>query len=260
MKRSLGIVGRLGLVVLSLMLALGIAEIGARMVPPAQSTLGDDGTDPNDTLWSDPAWRSPPPRTFRADPVLKFDNAPSQVADVPIGEHPGGRNRFRTNGYGLRRDSEVALPAPAGTFRVLVLGDSQTGGFIDNTATYPQRLEDAWKSRIHSSTVEVLNAGVIGYAPEQEYLWYVERGRPLRPDVVILALYVGNDIRDLADGEVDAAVIDEEVGLVGPLSSPGAWLSLHSRLAELAYSASRTLPFRGPLAALSLARPGLSAR
>jgi hypothetical protein len=256
MKRGLTIVVRLGLVALALLLALGVAEVGARMVPPSESTLGDDGTDPNDTLWSDPNWRSPPPRTFRFDPVLKFDNAPSQVADVPIGEHPGGRYRYRTNGYGLRRDSEIALSAPPGTFRVLVLGDSQTGGFVDNTATYPQRLEDAWKAKAQGAHVEVLNAGVIGYAPQQEYLWYVERGRPLHPNLVILALYVGNDMRDLVDGEADAAIIDEEAGLVGPFRTPGAWLSLHSRLAQMGYVAARTLPpLRGVLSTLGMRTP-----
>jgi hypothetical protein len=243
------------LVAVAMVLALGLAEAGARLVPPATGTLGDDGTDPNDGLWSDPDWRSPPPRTFRADPVLVFDNAPSQFAEVPIGEHPRRKYRYKTNAYGLRRDAEIEIPAPPGTFRTLILGDSQTGGFVDNADTYSQLLEDRWESRSPASTVEALNAGVIGYAPQQEYLWYLERGRPLKPDLVVLALYIGNDMRDLVDGEVDAAVVEEEAGLVGPMRSPGPWLSLHSRLAKMAYGAARTVPIRGPMAALGMRTP-----
>jgi hypothetical protein len=254
-RRRGRLAGRLVLVVVSLLVALGLAEIGARLVPPPASTLGDDGTDPNDDLWSDPDWRSPPPRTFRADPVLLFDNAPSQVADVPIGEHAGGRYRYRTNGYGLRRDAEIAMTPAPGTFRVLMLGDSQTGGYVNNAESFTQLLEDRWQSRARASAVEALNAGVIGYAPQQEYLWYLERGRPLRPDLVVLSLYVGNDVRDLVDAEVDAAVIEEEAGLFGPLRFPGAWLSLHSRLAQLAYASARTLPIRGLVDGLGLRAP-----
>ncbi len=254
-RRWGAIAGRLVLVVVAVGLALGVAELGARLVPPATGTLGDDGTDPNDALWSDPDWRSPPPRTFRSDPVLVFDNAPSQFAEVPIGEHPRRKYRYKTNEYGLRRDTEITIPAPAGTFRTLILGDSQTGGFVDNADTYTQLLEDRWEARADGAAVEALNAGVIGYAPQQEYLWYLERGRPLKPDLVVLSLYVGNDMRDLVDGEVDAAVIEEEAGLIGPLRSTGAWLSLHSRLAKMAYGVARTVPIRAPMAALGMRTP-----
>lgn len=254
-SRRAGLAARLALVLASVVMALALAELAARLVPPASSTLGDDGTDPNDSLWSDPEWRSPPPRTFRPDPVLAFDNAPSQTADVPIGEHRGGRYRFKTNAYGLRRNDEIEVARPQDTFRVLVLGDSQTGGFVDNAETYSQLLEDRWQSRAQQ-TVEALNAGVIGYAPQQEFLWYQQRGRALQPNVVVLALYIGNDVRDLIDGEVDAAVIDEQAGRVGPLRAPGAWLGLHSRLAQMGYNAARTVnPLRGVLDALGMRTP-----
>jgi hypothetical protein len=123
------VAARLGLVAAALALALGLAELGARMVPPPATTLGDDGRDSNDRLWSDPVWRSPPPRTFQSDPDIGFVHAPFQAADVPIGEHPGRKFRFRTNGYGLRRDDEISVERQPDTFRVLVLGDSQTGGY-----------------------------------------------------------------------------------------------------------------------------------
>jgi lysophospholipase L1-like esterase len=249
------VAARLGLVVAALALSLGLAELGARMVPPPATTLGDDGTDPNDTLWSDPDWRSPPPRTFQSDPDIGFVHAPFQAADVPIGEHPGRKFRFRTNGYGLRRDDEISVERQPDTFRVLVLGDSQTGGYVSNDEGFPRLLEEYWEQHGATTRVELLNAGVIGYAPQQEYLWYLKHGWPLQPNVVLLMLYVGNDARDLVDGEVDAAVVDEEAGLIGPLRSTGAWLGLHSRLARVAYTAARSAPLSPLLSALGMRTP-----
>ncbi|MGE3913748.1 MAG: hypothetical protein AB7K36_30665, partial [Chloroflexota bacterium] len=234
---------------------LGLAEIGARMVPPNLSTLGDDGTDPNDALWSDPDWRSPPPRTFEPDPVLAFAHAPNQTADIPIGEHPRKKYKYHTNNYGLRKDTDIEIQKPAGTYRVLVLGDSQTGGYVDNADSYTSLLEDRWQARASGVKVETLNAGIIGYAPQQEYYWYLTRGRSLQPDLVVLSLYVGNDMRDMVDGEVDAALIDEEAGLIGPLKTPLAWLGLHSELARMSFTAARTVPIRGLLTALGWRTP-----
>lgn len=245
-RQRRGIVAvRVVLVLVALVTALGVAEVGARMVSPNLSTLGDDGTDPNDTLWSDPEWRSPPPRTFRPDPVLVFENAPSQTADVPIGEHPRRKYRYRTNNYGLRRDTDIQESKPAGTFRTLVLGDSQTGGYVDTADSFSTLLENRWEARVPSKPIEVLNAGIIGYAPQQEWLWYRERGRQLKPDLVILSLYVGNDMRDLVDGEADPGLIDEAAGLISPVRTPGAWIGLHSQLARMSYSAARTMPIQG---------------
>ena len=184
-----------------------------------------------------------------------FDNAPSQTADVPIGEHPRRKYRYRTNNYGLRRDTDIQQPKPAGTFRALMLGDSQTGGYVDNADSFSTLLENRWSARVPSQPIEVLNAGIIGYAPQQEWLWYRERGRPLKPDLVVLSLYVGNDMRDLVDGEADPGQIDEAAGLISPVRSPSAWIGLHSQLARLSYSAARTMPIRGLIDALGWRTP-----
>jgi hypothetical protein len=80
--------------------------------------------------------------------------------------------------------------------------------------------------------VEVLNAGVDGYDPRQAYLWYRERGAPLQPDLVLFAVYAGNDISDLAWSPLDGAVIDDDAGLVGPVRTPLLWLQLHSALVQ----------------------------
>src|SRR5215216_6200645 len=44
--------------------------------------------------------------------------------------------------------------------------------------------------------VEVLNAGVRGWGTGQEYLYLINEGLALHPDIVVLVLYVGNDLVD----------------------------------------------------------------
>src|SRR5205085_2502460 len=60
-----------------------------------------------------------------------------------------------------------------------------------------------------------------------------ERVSALAPDLVVLAVYVGNDLNDLAFGAVDARRIDEDAGQVGPLRAPLSWLALHSHLLQV---------------------------
>jgi hypothetical protein len=232
-SRAAVVAVRLGLVLVAALIALGVAEVTVRLLPRSLSARSDPSV-PDDTLWADPAaWRSPPPRAFRGDPVLGYDNAPSARADVRAAEHPGGAFRLQTDSYGLRRDAEVEVPKPPGVFRVLVLGDSQTAGYTSNDESYPGRLEQLWQAHDPRGSFEVLNAGVDGYGPQQAYLWYRERGVPLDPDLVIFAIYVGNDLSDLAFGQIDGAVIDDDAGLVSPILTPWTWAELHSSLVTL---------------------------
>ncbi len=109
--------------------------------------------------------------------------------------------RARINSAGLR-DDEHALERPAGTKRILVLGDSfMFGQGVSMEEALPRLLEDEIPG------VEVINAGVPGYDLGQEYLYYRERGRRYRPDVVLLAFFVNDlvvfhelDVLDGPDG------------------------------------------------------------
>lgn len=77
--------------------------------------------------------------------------------------------------------------------RVLMLGDSFVmGGNVPIEATLPKALE-----RALGEGHEVLNMGVYGYGPDQEYLRLLEDGLRLRPDVVVVVLFPANDFNDL---------------------------------------------------------------
>src|SRR5947208_13523028 len=95
------IVARLGLVVVAVALAICFAEALLRVVPDSAEARADPSV-PDDTLWADRDWQTPPAKVFRRDPVLGYDNAPSARADVRAAEHAGGAFRFQTDNYGLR--------------------------------------------------------------------------------------------------------------------------------------------------------------
>src|SRR5437763_7745404 len=139
--RSPRLVTRLLLGGSSLLLALLLAEALLRVLPlPNLNVLGSFQSPPG-SLWKDPAWSDPPDRAFRRHRVLGHEHTPSLDLVVPLAEHTAGSFRFHTNNLGLRRDNDMSSEKPADLFRVLVLGDSQTEGYVDNPETFSSGLE-----------------------------------------------------------------------------------------------------------------------
>lgn len=130
--------------------------------------------------------------------LLTSDEAPARPA-VPL--HVVTREPFL---YGLNpehpgispqgtRDDAVELPKPAGTFRVLVLGDSLAyGASVAPEKTFPNRLEALLRERA-VPRAEVVNAAVSGYGPYNELHYYLSRGRRFGADVVVVAFCM-NDV------------------------------------------------------------------
>jgi hypothetical protein len=100
-----------------------------------------------------------------------------------------------TNSLGLR-SPEVAIPKPAGTRRVLLLGDSFTFGFqVSDADVFARALEAGLRKRFPAASIEVVNAGVVSYCPLLEYLQYRDRLHILEPDLVVLNF----DMSDVQD-------------------------------------------------------------
>lgn len=249
---------RLALAGFSFLFALGLAEGALRILPLPDLGVLSLGQAPPAAAWKDPAWGDPPDRAFQRQRVIGHEHRPGVDLTVPLAEHAGGSFRFQTNNRGLRRYGDTPEDKPPGTFRVLVLGDSQTDGYVDNAESFSTRLERELDAP--GRPVEVLNAGVAGYSPAQEYLWYDVRGAELTPDLVLVTFYPGNDALDLldpakpnVDPETGRAVRPREeepaeggspleglrLGLlaryavqVGPLAGPWRQLGLPGRLTE----------------------------
>jgi lysophospholipase L1-like esterase len=196
------LLARLALGLLGLLFALLLAEAALRVLPlPDLRVLAGSFQAPPAAAWKDPAWGDPPDRAFRRHRVIGHEHAPSVDLMVPLAEHPGGAFHFQTNERGLRRDVETDEDKPADLFRVLVLGDSQTDGYVDNEASFSSLLERDLGERLAplGQRVEVLNGGVAGYSPAQIFLWHSFHGAELKPDLVIVVFYTGNDVLDLLD-------------------------------------------------------------
>ncbi len=96
------------------------------------------------------------------------------------------------NSKGLR-GPDYDYPKPAGTRRVLVLGDSFVEGYqVSEDHLFTGVLEKLlnWDGML---TYEVINAGTNGYSTDQELIFFRTEGIQYKPDVTILMFYL-NDV------------------------------------------------------------------
>lgn len=127
--------------------------------------------------------------------------------DATIGYRlkPNARVRFTTaefdttiaiNGLGVRDDEEIG-PKPPDERRIVLLGDSLVMSVqVPFSETFGELLEDDLNSRSSGPKYRVINAGVQGYGPVEELLFFRSIGRSLEPDLVITAVFVGNDAEE----------------------------------------------------------------
>jgi hypothetical protein len=121
----------------------------------------------------DPVWTTCHETAFRFAPNLGYRHMSSEY-DV----------EFHTNRLGLRSD-EIG---PKRGFRVLLLGDSYTCGY---GVERPQIFADRLRERLH---VDLVNAGVGGFEIIHQLHYFRASGRKLKPDLVVYALYLNNDL------------------------------------------------------------------
>lgn len=140
----------------------------------------------------------------------------------------------RHNSRGLR-DVEHDLATLPGVFRVLLLGDSfAEAQEVPLEESFPRRLEGLLDETAPGPVrIEVVNAGHSGLGTIQEYLYYLHEGRRYHPDLVLLGVYLGNDLIDnhapLARAWMRVRELEHPyLTPDGVLHQPG--LSLHRRL------------------------------
>ena len=131
-----------------------------------------------------------------------FISSPSRVWDLRpgfVGHRTdwGARNwvTISINSQG-RRDKQVTLRKPAGTYRIAILGDSVT--FADRVQVkddFATQLEWTLNMRAQSLRYEVLNFGVPGYGTWQELSMLQERVLAYEHDLIVLA-FAMNDFPD----------------------------------------------------------------
>jgi len=109
-----------------------------------------------------------------------------------------GFGHIAVNRFGFR-GPEIGLSKPDGTQRVCVLGDSFIEALqVDYEASLCGQLQQHFDSQLPApfTNCEVINAGVSGYGTAQQQLMLENYVLPLSPDIVLLACYPENDIRN----------------------------------------------------------------
>ncbi len=98
------------------------------------------------------------------------------------------QSRQSTNSWGLR-GPEPDLAAP---LRGIVLGDSfMQGLFIGDLETPPECLKRDLETRLNRKT-SILNAGVLGYSPEQYYYSLTAFAERFRPQFVVVSVFAND--------------------------------------------------------------------
>ena len=109
-----------------------------------------------------------------------------------------GRAYVSINSQGLR-DRERSIAKPAGIYRVVVLGDSYAEALqVSVEKTFWRLLERRLEACAFQSgkKVDVVNLGVSGFGTGQALRMLQSRGLAYQPDLVILAFFPGNDVRN----------------------------------------------------------------
>lgn len=172
--------------------------------------------------------------------------------------------RFRTNSMSWMETYEVARDKPAGTFRVFMLGDSNTQAVVDPGDKWSDRVEEALAERYAGSgtTIEVINAGRSSYSPLLHYLALKQEIMPFAPDLVVINVDMTDVVNDMvyrrtaatdASGDFvtcgpteglygsGAVMTPQGVARVGLGQRAASWLIEHSVFVQYARNGMRSL-------------------
>jgi len=129
--------------------------------------------------------------------------------EIGVRLRPGASARFKTsefetdiviNASGVR-DSEIG-PKPPGERRIVVLGDSIVLSVqVQADETFCARLQQRLNANRApaGASYRVINAGVQGYGPVEEFRFFEHVASRFEADIVLVTVYVGNDAMEASD-------------------------------------------------------------
>jgi lysophospholipase L1-like esterase len=223
---SLGVprlVFKMALGAFATVLALGLCELGARIVLPAPP---------------DPTRE--PQIVQQFDPEIRYTLVPAQRGWIDDG--------FVTiNSRGFR-GRETRTPKPSGLYRVVTIGDSLTLGWgVNDDETFSAQLERLLQTHVPNRPIDVVNLGVSGYDTRQEVALLKRNVALLEPDLVLVGFY-SNDVPDGLDDE-DSSGGSTRIAAPHPAAGqilhmnprPSSWWEAALRRSRLAYTVGRAL-------------------
>ncbi len=211
MTRSAGWLANAALLLFTLLLSLAAVEAGLRIMGTV------------------------PPSLYEADSTLVYRLVPGGHKTFVHAKVNGGHSiPVAINGEGYRGP---LLRAPGSAKRIAVYGDSFVEGeYAVDSLTFPRMLERELAKR---GPTEVINAGVVGWGPDQAYLRMRREQPALKPDVEVLAIFADNDMGDVVRNRLfllgkDSALVENRVTLhpllqetLSSQSHPTGWRRLH---------------------------------
>ncbi len=168
----------------TLLFFFAVTEIVVRFAFPTNELFSAAGTDP---------------AIFQESTLIPWTLKPNATAHFVALDFD---TEVTINSFGLR-DKNRTLEKDNNVYRILIVGDSFTYGFgVNNNETYPAILEGLLNSLNSDNQFEVWNAGFAsGYTEDTFYLYLRDIGLKFNPDVIIVGLFVENDILDFSRNE-----------------------------------------------------------
>ena len=146
-------------------LAFGVCEIAARLAFPSPPNPLRD-----------------PQILYQSDPDVGFIHVPNQHGWLDDGF-------ANINALGLRGPMPE-MPKPAGSIRILAIGDSTTFGWgVNDNETYVVQLEKLLHAAYPGDRVSVVNGGVGAYDLKHDARLLKHFAPRLQPDLVLVGLY-----------------------------------------------------------------------
>ena len=130
-----------------------------------------------------------------------YDRLLQEQTDVPL------KMSQQRNAQGLR-DEDYPRAKPAGTRRILIIGDSVTYGYgvLDDSAPFPERLERTLNEERAGAggAVEILNAGIPGTLTTEWVQLFTILANSFDPDAVVLVFFLRDGTRTAAKSFFDS--------------------------------------------------------
>ena len=164
------------LLLISVVLGLSMSEVGARLLFEERPCRKEFNVPHERYLYTMP---------YDYEDTLTVQLYKDEAFEMPVSISSQG---LRDREYNPPRDNE---------FRIVLVGDSFTFGWgVSAENTLASMLEERLAQRDLGQEISVVNCGLGGYGPWQEYGLLCERGFPLRPSLVMLQTFVANDVGD----------------------------------------------------------------
>jgi hypothetical protein len=148
-----------------------------------------------DRRWPPLSQTDPLPFQVSSDPRIRLENRPGAKMVMRFFDRDAKLLREVTatiNDLGFR-GAPVEREKPAGVFRIVVIGDSQTFGIgVGESESWPAVMEGNLAPLVHGARLEVMNCAVAGYDAEQSAAALETQWLAYAPDLVLLGYFVND--------------------------------------------------------------------